>query len=451
MSSLPSSTRRDFITAASLGGAAAILPGHAVATPASDSPSRWRRGRIIPADGKLNVACVGCGGKGVSDVASASGENIVALCDVDPAQAQQVFAKYPAVPKYKDYRRMLLELDEQIDAVVISTPDHTHHPIAMLAIALGKHVFVQKPMAHSVREAREMLWAAQQRGVITQMGNQGHASEGIRLAQEWLEAGLIGDVTEVHVWTSKLEPGPYKAVPTERVPAGEKEPETLDWPLWLGPVDYRPFSAEYHPRKWRSWWRFGGGALGDIGCHTMDAPVHGLNLGAPAWIQAECAPFTDETFPDWSIVTYQFPARGSQPSVKMVWYDGGKLPPLPPGFEAGRTLSARSGYYMVGSKGVIYDPTEKSGSPRLVPESRMRDSVFPPKTIPRIPGGDPVVEWILACKGGPKPGSSFEYAAKLTEIVALGTVAIRARGKRLEWDATKGAFPNAPECNPFLL
>jgi predicted dehydrogenase len=387
----------------------------------------------------------------MSDIANVSTERIVALCDVDPEQAAVVYRKYPDVPKYRDYRRMLLEMDEQIDAVVVSTPDHLHHPVAMLAISLGKHVFVQKPMAHSVREVRELLWAARTRGVVTQMGNQGHASEGIRLAKEWVDAGLIGKVTEVHIWTSKLEPGAYKAVATKRVPPGESPPATLDWPLWLGPAEYRPFSAEYHPRKWRSWWRFGGGALGDIGCHTMDAAVYALGLGAPTSIQAECAPFTDETFPEWSIVTYQFPARGALPPVKMVWYDGGKLPPKPEGFEADRAFSVKSGYYMVGNNGVIYDPTEKGGSPRLVPESRMRETRFPPRSIPRVPGGNEGMEWVLACKGGPTPGSNFDYAARLTEIVALGTVAIRARGKKLEWDSDKASFPNAPECDNYLL
>jgi predicted dehydrogenase len=247
-----------------------------------------------------------------------------------------------------------------------------------------------------------------------------------------------------------MELGPYKSAVRSRPAPGEQPPATLDWNLWNGPAPARPYSAEYHPRRWRNWWDFGGGALGDIGCHTMDAPFYALDLGAPEWVQADCAPTNGETFPDWSVINYQFPARGPQPPVRLTWHDGGKLPPRPPGLEPERTLEERYGYYFLGDSGVLYDPSEKCASPRLLPEARMREAKFPPKTIPRVPGGDPFKEWIAACKGGPVPGSSFEYAAPLTEAVMLGNVALRAPGRRLSWDAANLRLPDAPELERHL-
>jgi len=411
---------------------------------------KLRQGRKLPPGQKMNIACIGCGGKGESDIAGVSGENIVALCDVDPAQADKVFKRYPDVPKFQDYRKMLREFDDRIDAVTISTPDHVHFNAGMMAIGMGKHVFIQKPLTRSVWEARELMLAARRHAVITQMGNQGHAGEGVRLAREWVQGGVIGAVREVHFWTKKMEFGPYKSTRTTRPAPGEVPPVTLDWNLWNGPSPVRPYSAEYHPRRWRNWWDFGCGALGDIGCHTMDAPFFALDLGAPESIQAETAPFGEETYPDWSIITYMFPARGAMPPVKAVWYDGGKLPARPKELEAERPFADQHGYLMVGDKGVIYDPTEKCSSPRLIPESRMRESKLPPKTLARVPNGDPFLEWINACKGGPVPGSNFDYAAPLTEMVLLGNVAIRARGKKLMWDAAKLRFPNAPELDSAL-
>lgn len=440
-------TRREFIKTAAAGAVAVTL-----APPLAQAMDRGplRQGKLVDPSRQMNIACVGCGGKGVSDVTGVSTENIVALCDVDAAQAQKIFERFPAVPKYQDYRKMLREMDDKIDAVTVSTPDHMHYAIGMLAISLGKHVFIQKPLARSVWEARDLTLAARRHNVVTQMGNQGHAGEGVRLAREWVQAGLIGPVREVHIWTRKMEVGPYKSGSDTRPPPGETPPATLNWNLWLGTSLDRPYSAEYHPRRWRNWWDFGCGALGDIGCHTMDAPYYALDLGAPKAIQAETAPFGEETFPDWSIITYEFGARGSMPPVKVVWYDGGKLPPRPPGLEDSRTLEERYGYYMVGDGGVIYDPSEKCISPRLVPESRMREVKLPPKSIPRVPNGDPFQEWIRACKGGPKAGSNFDYAGPLTEMVVLGNVALRGRGKRLEWDPANMRIPNVREFESHL-
>lgn len=431
--------------AAGLGAASLAIASQAACTTVQPR----RRGRLIDPSRQLNVACIGCGGKGVTDIADVSSENIVALCDVDDASARGVFEKYPTVPKFRDYRRMLRELDERIDAVVVSTPDHMHFAIGMMAISMGKHVFIQKPLSRTVGEARELARAARRHEVVTQMGNQGRAGEGVRLAREWVQGGVIGPVREVHVWTKKLEIGSYRSGLRAR-PSGQAVPPTLDWDLWLGDGPVRSYSPEYHPRKWRGWWDFGCGALGDIGCHTMDAPFYALDLGAPESVQADSAPFGEEAFPDWSIITYKFRARGSQPAVTLKWYDGGKQPPRPPLLEAERRFEDRYGYYLVGDRGVIYDPSEKCSSPRLLPESRMRETKFPPKSIPRAPNGDAVMEWVRACKGGPLPGSNFDYAGPLTEMVLLGNIALLARGREVLWDAANLRLPATPDLERYL-
>jgi predicted dehydrogenase len=446
MNHRPSSpSRRRFLRSVAIGTTALSL------TPHDTLAAFWsrRKGRLVDPARKLNIACVGCGGKGVSDIESVSSENIVGLCDVDDVQAAKTFARFPDVPKFKDYRVMLRELDDRIDAVVVSTPDHMHYAIGQLAITMGKHVFIQKPLTRSIWETRELMRLARKHEVVTQMGNQGHAGEGVRLAREWVQGGVIGAVREVHIWTRKLETGAYRSGRAHR-PPGEAVPPTLDWDLWVGTAEHRPYSSEYAPKKWRGWQAYGCGALGDIGCHTMDAPFYALNLGAPDTVQAESAPFSEEAFPDWSIITYEFPARGALPPVTVRWYDGGKLPPRPAELEATRKFEERNGYYFVGDKGVIYDPTEKCSSPRLIPESRMRETKFPPKSIPRVPNGDPALEWINACKGGPRPGSNFDYAGRLTEMVLLGNLAIMARGKKIRWDAGRLRVPGEPGLDRFI-
>jgi predicted dehydrogenase len=408
-----------------------------------------RQGRLIAPDKKLRVACVGCGGRGASDITEIGAEHIVALCDVDPARAKKTFLKYPDAPKYTDFRVMLKEMDDQIDAVLVSTPDHTHFVVAMAAIQMGKHVLVQKPLTTSVWEARELQRAAQKHGVVTNMYNQGHTGEGCRLAKEWFEAGLIGDVTEVHVWTDKLTDGAYRSsIRGEMYPAQEV-PDSLDWNQWLGPIPELPYSDEVAPFRWRGWWPFGNGALGDIGCHTMDAAFFALNLRQPIAITAETSGYNRFTFPDWSIITYEFPARGQMPPCKLVWYDGGKLPEAPAGIT---NLNKRRGYFMVGSDGGIYDPSEKCSSPRIYPETKRRElrNLMPAKTIPRAEGANPAEEFALACKGGATPGSNFNYSAPLTEMVLLGNLAIRADGKRIEWDAENMEVTNMQDLNTYL-
>jgi len=373
-------------------------------------------------------------------------ENIVALCDVDDAEAAETFAKYPKVKKFKDFRRMLDKMDNQIDAVTVTIPDHMHYPAAMMAISMGKHVFVQKPLTHTVWEARQLTLAARKHGVVTQMGNQGHANEGTRLLKEWVNAGAIGPVREVHIWTNR----PIWPQGLERPKDTPPVPATLDWDLWLGASPKRPYNPAYAPFKWRGWWDFGCGALGDMGCHIMDASFWALDLGAPTSVEAVSSPVNDETAPSWSVVTYQFPARGDKPAVKLVWFDGGKLPPRPKDLEPDRELS-KGGQLIFGDTGTIMETHDYCNSPRIIPESKMRDFLpnRPPETIPRIPEADHYQEWIRACKGGTPAGSNFEYSGPLTEMVLLGNIAIRT-GEKIEWDGPNMRVTNVSEANQYV-
>jgi predicted dehydrogenase len=434
--------RRQFLKTAGL-AAAALAVGSSGALAATSS----RRKHFCDPSRKLRIACIGCNGKGASDIANSSSQDIVGLCDVDWNYAAHTFKKYPDAKKYKDYRVMLHELEDKIDAVTVSTPDHTHYPAAMMAMEMGKHVYVQKPMAHTVWEARKMAEAAHRYGVVTQMGNQGHAGEGIRLVKEWIQAGVIGKVREVHVWTNRPIWPQNLQRPTEVDPI----PEMLDWNLWLGTAPMRPYNKCYEPFKWRGWWDFGCGALGDMACHTMDASFWGLDLTAPISIEAEVEGGNEETAPASSMITYEFGARGDMPPVTLKWYDGGRKPPHPKELEPDHKLSG-SGQMIVGDKGTIMDTTDYCSSPRLIPESRMKDFKRPPKTILRVPHSDPHMEWINACKGGVMCGSNFDYASLLTETVLLGNVAIRA-GRKVFWDGMNRwqiNISNAPEINKYL-
>jgi len=442
--------RRDFIRVAGIGVAASafcgrsgadILPGAASAV----SNKVIRKGKLITPDRKLNIACIGCGGKGAEDVSSVSSENIVALCDVDSKRADAIFKRFPDVPKFKDYRKMLVEMDDKIDAVTVTTPDHTHFPAAMMAMQMGKHVYVQKPLTHTVWEARTLTETAKEHEVVTQMGNQGHAYEGCRLLKEWLQAGAIGNVHEVHIWTNR----PIWPQGIKRPLEVEQVPSTLDWNLWLGVAPERPYNSCYLPFKWRGWWDFGCGALGDMGCHMMDASFWALDLKYPVSVEAKSDGNNEETAPESSIVTYKFPARGSMPPVTVKWYDGGKLPPRPHDLGKESKLAA-GGQYLVGDKGVMMGFGDYCDSVRLIPEAKMKSFKRPGKTIPRVPEGNPYMEWINACKGGPKPGSNFvDHSGPLTEMVSLGNLAIRT-GKKIEWDSKLMRCKNLPEADKLV-
>ena len=414
-------------------------------TTACASVRARRRRRVSPIE-KLNIACIGSGGQAETDIRSVSTENIVALCDVDEANAARTFEAFPKARTFRDYRRMLDKMDNQIDAVTVTTPDHTHFPAAMWAIRMGKHVFVQKPLTRTVWEARQLTLAAREHNVVTQMGNQGHANEGTRLLNEWVNAGVIGPVREVHIWTNRPIWPQGIDRPKERPPV----PNTLDWDLWLGTAPERPYNPAYLPFNWRGWWDFGCGALGDMGCHIMDASFWALDLGSPTSVEAVSPPVNDETAPNWSIVTYRFPARGKKPPAKLVWFDGGKKPPRPRDLEEDRELS-EGGQLILGDEGTIMDTNDYCNSPRLIPESKMRDFLpnRPPETIPRIPEGNHYQEWIRACKDGKPAGSNFDYSGPLTEMVVLGNLAIRT-GKKMEWDAAHMRVTNVPEANQYV-
>ncbi len=440
-------SRRHFLGgAAAVAASVSVVPRHVLGGPGYTAPSD-----------KLNVACVGLGGKGFSDSAAMSGENVIALCDVDKKRASQkhgregdrrnAFDNFPKAKFYTDFRKML-ENEKDIEAITVSTPDHTHAVIAMMAIKMGKHVFVQKPLTHTVYEARALAKAARKAGVVTQMGNQGHAREGGKLVCEWIWDGAIGDVREAHCWTNRpIWPQGIDA--PKEIPS---VPPTLDWDLWLGPAKWRPYHPAYLPFSWRGWWDFGTGAVGDMGAHIMDHAYWALKLKYPTSVQGSSTPYTKDSPPLAEIVRYEFPARGSMPPVKLTWSDGGLLPPRPVDIEPGRRIGdSGGGVLFIGDRGTIMCSVY-GDNPRIIPESKMQEYKRPEKTIPRSEGIHQ--EWIEACKkGDPKLASTnFDYSGPLTETMMLGNVAVQMQDKhaKLLYAGEKGEFTNIPEANDLL-
>jgi predicted dehydrogenase len=432
-------TRRQFIKSASVMSAATLAFPHIL---------RAQQGRS-PND-KLNIACVGVGGRGADAVKGLMGENLVAFCDVDDAKAAATFKLHPEIGserRFKDYRRMLDRLGGEIDAVTVSTPDHMHFPIAMAALSLGKHVFVEKPLTHTISEARQLARVAREKKVATQMGNQGHAGEGCRLLKEWVMAGILGDVTEVHSWTNRpiWPQGVHAPDHTKMMPV---VPATLDWDLWLGVAAQREYDPAYLPFTWRGYWDFGTGALGDMGCHLLDGAYYALDLGYPTRIEAVSANQTAVSAPTSSLVTFQFPARGAMVPLTLKWYDGGLQPPVPADLEAGRLLDP-NGTLIVGSKATVLADTYYD-KVQIIPDAKMAAlaSELPPKTIPRVEGGH-FAEWVRACKGGVPAGSNFDYSSGLTEVALLSNLAVRAR-RPVEWDGPAMKVSNDAEANQFV-
>jgi predicted dehydrogenase len=348
---------------------------------------------------------------------------------------------------------MLEKEAKNIDAVTVGTPDHIHAVASMAALRAGKHVYCQKPLTHTLVECRELTRAARSAAVATSMGNQGHASEGSRLTNEWLQAGVIGEVREVHVWSDRDGQLWKQGIgrPTD-MPA---VPSTLDWDLWLGPVRERPYHHAYAPVSWRGWWDFGTGALGDMGCHIIDHPVWALNLGAPTSVEARTTidgtlladnRLNYETYPLAAIIYYDFPARGTLPPVRMIWYDGGLMPATPVEVPAGQGLPG-NGVLYVGSEGKMYHGSH-GGMPQLLPAALHEKANQVAKTIERSPGH--YEEWLAACKGGKPPVDAFDYSGPLTETVLLGVLSLRAPGRRLEWDSANQKVTNAPELNQYV-
>lgn len=429
----------------------------------------------VPPSGKLNVAGVGVGGMGSRnlvnmamlqrddegkllpfDIAN-SPINVVALCDVDDSYAADTYKLFPKAKTYRDYRKMF-EKQKDIDAVMIATPDHTHAVIAMAAIKAGKHIYVQKPLTYTVKEARMLTEAARKAGVVTQMGNQGRSGEGVRLMTEWIRDGAIGDVTEVDAWTNRPIWRQGTPKPTGRPPV----PNDLDWDLWIGPAPVRSYNPAYHPKFWRGFWDFGTGALGDMACHVIDPAFMALDLKYPTSFEASSSRELKikgnnygkivsgpDSYPKACKVHYEFPARGNSPAVTLNWYDGGLMPRRPEGLEEGRRIGADgNGLIFHGTRGKIMCGCY-GASPRLIPETAMKAYKRPAKTIARITNGHEQ-DWIRACKGGKKACSNFEVSGPLTETVLAGNLAIRFPGKKLKWDGKNMKVTNNAQADAFV-
>lgn len=428
-------TRRTFIQHVAAGATSTLLLPSLARSAASD---------------RLNIAAVGVGGKGAGDIQNVSvGQNVVAICDVDERTLGQAAKKYPDAKTYTDWRRLLEQKD--IDAVTVSTPDHMHAPIAVSAMQLGKHVYVQKPLAHTVFEARQMQVLARKYGVVTQMGNQGHSGSGYRTVVKLIQEGAIGKVKEAHAWSNRpIWPQGIER-PTQTAPV----PEHLHWDLWLGVAPHRPYvggdgerkrdRGAYHPFNWRGWLDFGVGALGDMGCHIIDPVVWSLELGPPTSVWSDGPAPNGETYPTWETIHYEFAStrHTAGSSVRMTWYDGGKKPardlaPLP----AGKELPD-NGCLFVGEKGVLLCP--HGGTPVLLPEPDFAD-----RKIERVEESDHYLQWTNACKGTDKATSHFDYAGPLTETVLLGTIAIRFPQQKLHWNSADLKFSNLAAANPFV-
>ncbi|NQU22814.1 MAG: Gfo/Idh/MocA family oxidoreductase [Candidatus Nealsonbacteria bacterium] len=464
-------TRRKFLAAGTTSAAAlTIVPSYVVRA----------RGQAPPSE-KLNIAGIGIGGMGRGNVNACRSENIVALCDVDKQYAAGTFKAYPDAAEYTDYR-VMLDKQKDIDAVIIATPDHTHAVITLAAMQAGKHVFCQKPLTHTVVEARKITeYARANPKIMTQMGNQGHSSEQIRQVREWIQSGAIGDVKEVHAWTDRpIGNAPWsnfavRELPTEFPPV----PDTLNWDLWLGPAKQRKYHTAYVPLKWRGWLDYGTGSLGDMGCHILDPACWGLDLLHPSSITAEVEHvgpgLKDDVFPISAKVTFEFPKRIKQShrkalakikekhgeipekmleasqlcAMKLVWHDGHFKVPRPSMLEEGKGLPA-SGAVIYGEKETILHSSHGAGGAKIIPEVRWKEFEQPDKTIPRVQGGH-TGDWLRSCKDGQPASSNFaDYGGQLTEMVLLGVAAQRVPGEKLQWDGKDLRFTNNDEANRYI-
>ncbi|HRT28271.1 MAG TPA: Gfo/Idh/MocA family oxidoreductase [Kiritimatiellia bacterium] len=455
-------SRRTFLRGSAGIAAFSIVPRHVLGGPGFVAPSE-----------RVAVAIIGAGGMGTSNAKSLLAEpeaQIVAVCDVAERTDLKAFwyryeagrkpvkalveAHYgKASPNYRcaDYEdfRVMLEKEKGIDAILCATPDHLHAFVSTVAMRMGKHVYCEKPLGHSVWEVRQMARVAKETGVATQMGNQGHSGTGIRMTCEWIWDGAIGPIREVHVWSDAgrwdwLRKSPGRPAETPPVPAG------FNWDLWLGPREHRPYHPAYAPYAWRGWWAFGTGTIGDMACHNLDPAVWALNLERPLSVEATSTGVDDEAISIAGLYTYQFGPRGDQPPVKVTWYDGGLRPSIPerldPDDPRQRLGERNDGILFVGDKGYITCPGW-SGTPRLLPLELHKAYKRPAPTLPRVKGHH--AEWLSACKGGPAASANFAYSARLTELVLLGNVALRT-GKKLIWDAAEMRATNAPEADKFL-
>lgn len=439
-------SRREFLRTSTIAGSVLILPRGLKAQ------------RSIAPNNRLQIAMIGVGGRGRAPLAALQDEQIVAFCDVDHERAravpvQQKKAKnllepFKQAKWFHDYRLMFERMSDQIDAVVVTVPDFMHYPIALEAIRRGKHVYVEKPLCRCITEVRALQAAARKAGVVTQMGNQGRAAEGIRLAREWVQAGLLGKVHTVHAWTNHPNTTYSHAAYDDAAPPGEADtpPSSLRYDLWLGVAPERPYRRSRSHGSWRGYVEYGCGALGDWGCHQLDAAFFALDLAAPTSVEASGTVEKKGTYPVSNALTYHFPARGSRPAVEVKWFDGGLFPPAP---VQGFKFDNNGGSIFYGEKGIMW-VTSHSASARLLPESWMQElrPNLPARTIPRVTGG-PHVEWVNAIRSRGVCGSNFDYAAPLAEIALLGVAAVRAR-TRLDWDAANARVTNNTWANQFI-
>ncbi len=414
-------TRREFLQQSAL-AAAGLWAGGGPALGKDPSPNE-----------KLGIAVIGLANQGDYNLSNVAGERIVALCDVDENLAAKARQRFPRAKFYTDFRRLFDRKD--VDAVVVSTPDHTHAPATMMALKADKHVYCEKPLTHSVYEARQVTTEAIKRKRVTQLGTQIHARSNYRRVVELVQSGAIGEVAEVHVWVGGAWVGSDRPKDTPPVPKG------LHYDVWLGPAPYRPYHPIYLPRKWRGWWDFGGGTLGDMACHHMDLPHWALGLRHARTIEAEGPPVHPESAPSWLIVRYEYPSKPGKPPVKLTWYQGDKRPAAVTNEQFAKW---GAGTVFVGTKGQLVADYNRHV---LLPEKAFADFERPDPFIPESVGHHK--EWIQACKGQGKPLCSFDYSGPLTETVLLGNVAYRS-GKRLEWDHKRFRITNAPEAMKLL-
>ncbi len=434
-------SRKDFIGKAALAaGGFMIVPRHVL------GGSKYK----APSD-RLNIACIGVGGVGAGNTRSLAelGENIYALCDVDEEYAADTLYNYPKAKRYIDFREML-EKEKEIDAVMVATPDNTHAAIAIYAMQMGKHAFVQKPLTRTIYEARRMAKVAEETGVVTQMGNQGHAFEGTYKIVEWIRQGAIGEVKSVDCWTDRPRGWWPQGADVQRPDEMPVVPYTMHWDLWVGPSRYRPYHPDYAPFAWRGRWDFGTGALGDMGAHIMDQPFWALELGKPKRIHASCTPFNNEAFPVGSSVHFEFEREGNKPDLKLNWYDGGLMPERPAELEEGKPMGSSGG-------GMIFHGTDGKlmadvygNNPRFIPEGHFDEVGQPRETMERSPGIHE--EWVDAVKGNGSTSSNFAYGAALTETMLLGNMAVRfsSENRKLEWDDANMKVKNLEEANRWL-
>ncbi len=429
-------SRRTFVRRVGAVGTFTLLPSPVIFG-AGSSPNE-----------KLNLAFIGINGRGGANLDGLGNQNVVALCDVDIQRSEGVRKKFPQAKFYKDFRKMFDEMEKSFDGVVISTPDHTHTVAAMAAMKRGKHVYCEKPLAHNINEVRTLMDAAKKYNVITQLGNQGHSFDTIRTFYEWINDGAIGKVHTIHAFASaKYSRIDQLSVLNEQHPV----PDWLDWDLWLGPVNYRPYNPAYLPGKWRGWSAFGTGMIGDWICHVVDPSFWALDLGSPVSIQAEAKGYDPqkhfETFPYGSKITFEFPATTKRGAIKLIWYDGTEKPPRPTDLEPDDRLPD-TGAVIMGNKGTIIHGSHGAGGVRIIPDSKMQVYQKPQKTLPRVKNH--YVDWIDAIKNKKQAGSHFGYGGYLTELALLGVIAIRLLGVKLQWDGVKCQFVNNAQANKYL-